>query len=521
MQLGIRPAERLLEIPGEVIMTKWLLLIILLIFGNYPLFCKMMELSNEYVKASVDYDSGRFLLETTGGNPENKFDKNIVLLYKKIPPTSITTISLNGQYYIFGSSSGSFRKKPYIDSNKILCEWTVKDITVVQEVSITKGMDTGLEDTMKISYNISNKSNNKVSVGLRILLDTVFGNSKPKAFFFPGRGKTDKETQFIRDDVPPYWYAFDNYENALFGVQGTLNEYGATKPDKVIFALLERLTANPWDLMIDSTKDFKRFGSNQYDGAVAIYFDPHDIDNVNSVNITTLYGQYGASFSPGKNILLSLDVPFEIKSPPIQLSSEAFNLGKMPIDKLQFEIFIPDGFSLTNTETNVFEFLKVDTNISKRVIWNLLCGSISGNFKVKVKASSWISNNVQAVDTEKAFSINYIDTNFIETNKPVTTENITNIEIPQSITQEVNTNTLSSIQVSDQEKKLLSEISELDNLIEDVNQQYQILMGIYMNAFTTNSSFLKELDTNINSYEEQLRIQELILSNQKSMERGQ
>ncbi len=483
-----------------------------------PAYGKFIELSNDYVKVSVDYDSARFYLEISSNDFNNKFENNKALLFKKTPPTSFTTIAIDNQYYIYGSDAGNFKKKPLLDSKKIQSEWIIKDVSIIQEVSLINGQSTGNEDTMLIVYKITNKKNKKSMIGLRMLLDTVAGDLSARAFGIPGQGKIDKETRIVRDDIPPYWYYLDNYDNPVFGAMDTTMGDGITKPDRIIFAGWVRLTDNPWELVVDSTRDFRRPGTSQYNSAAAMYYDPVEIDKDKNIGITNIFGKYSPSYFTDKDMLMSLNVPKEPPSPPIPVAVELVNQAKTVMDKLEFEIIIPNGFKLSDNETNIIDFFKVETNASKKVLWNLINGNIGGKFQVTVKASGWINNNVQTIEAVKDFTINYF------TGAPLQTTNL--VSGPLSNTNFVLTNTnviatniiftLPAV-VSEQEKRLIKEIGQLDDLINDVNKKYQILMGIYKNLYMTNEIFLNEIDTNIQNFNDKLHDFEFNMSNENML----
>ncbi len=59
----------------------------------------------------------------------------------------------------------------------------------------------------------------------------------------------------------------------------------------------------------------------------------------------------------------------------------------------------------------------------------------------------------------------------------------------------------------------MKEIDELTKLIEEVNQKYQVLLGIYRNTYLSNE-LISNINLDLNYYQNRLREEETRLSNQ-------
>lgn len=507
-------------------MKRTAVLFIFLFLSAGVMSGKMVELSNDFIKISVDDSSSRFALETVEGEMGNSRDNFMPLLYQKTPLTSFTTININGESVIFGSDSGNFLKRPYIDGKKIISGWEYNGILIVQEIGITIGASTGLDDTMTITYKLNNKSGRKIKAGFRILLDVLTGPSKPKGFGVPGQGTITRETQFFRDNIPPYWFIFDNFENPVIRAQGTLSGAGNTKPDRLVFAAWDRFYDNTWEFAVDSKRELRRIATPEFDSAAAVYYDPIDLEKDQSMLVSTSYGMYGTSFFTEKDMMLSLTVPNDPGHPPIPVSASFINQGKLILDRVQMEIFLPKGFRLSQDETNVFTFIKIETNREYSALWNLTSGSIGGNFKVKVRATAWNENISNVIESDQNFNINYVEnplpTNIVKkpevkpvTVKPVVTAPVVTITNQMVVVDEV-TN-----EASPEEEQLVKEINQLDKLIDEINKKYQVLMGIYKNVYKPDQKFMDEIEADLKKYQDSLQHQESILSNEKQLLRDE
>lgn len=107
-------------------------LIAIFIFIAGSLFGEWIELSNRYVRILADYDTARLTMYAATAGTNAKTAAYKPLLYYSNPLASFATISINNQYGIFGSGTGFFKKKPYILKDKIVSEWVMKGVTVVE-----------------------------------------------------------------------------------------------------------------------------------------------------------------------------------------------------------------------------------------------------------------------------------------------------------------------------------------------------------------------------------------------------
>jgi len=520
---------------------KKIILILFLGFFLTDLEAKMIVLSNQYIKISVDDTTSRFYLESLKGNPDNPSDDNQMLLKKNNPPSSLITVLINNENFIYGSEQGNYDSRPVLKGNKIVGTWKIRGLSIRQSFQIVKGPSTGLPDSMVINYKIKNESGNKVKYGTRILLDTYLGDHDGSAYRIPGVGNVSTETQFYRNNIPDYWYCFDSYDKPKVKTQGTLLGKGITRPDKIIFANWDRLYDNLWDFVVDGSKKFNRKGTDFYDGAVALYYEPLELKPKETFYTSAMYGIYGESFFSAKDLKLSLNVPAEPDALPIAVSAELKNKSKLELDTLSLNLSIPKAFHFVDGETNEMDFVKVGTNQIRQVLWHLTTKEHTGVYKVKVNVKAKVKENQQAFDAYKSFELKIpnpqgkVDTNsteVVQLEKELTKTNTTQTNTPlvkvakekktvETVTPVVVTNTMTNVvTVSKKEtpespkiRRLKKQIHDLDALIQEVDQKYQVLMGVYRNTYQTN--------LNLTSMEFEIQHYENLLKDLKNMDKMQ
>jgi hypothetical protein len=509
-------------------------------FGTGVLHSEVLQMSNSCLNVMLDDNTGRFMLETTGGDPAVPGSSNQPLLYKKVPPTTMTTLNIDGEYFIFGSDQGSFVRRGVIDNNKIVTEWSVRGIDAVQELSFTKGPSTGREDTLSVVYRLRNDSGSTHKVGLRILLDTILGTREASWFGVPGMQNIDHEAQLYHDQIPGSWYAFDSTDTPVVRVQGTLSGAGTVKPDRVVFASWDRLFDNQWDFPVDASKDFRRVGTGVVDSAVALLYDALDMNNQENMYYCTYYGLYGANTFSSKDLSLTLGAPASLRSGPVPVSADMKNSGSVMMDRVRMEIQLPAGVTVSAGESNVVEFVKVNAGEVKNALWNLVTPAGKATNQIKVILTGWVNQNAQSVTAEKTFEITGTGPTVVAaTNQEVltlaNTAGITNAPVSNVTVTITNTNVVvisapvvtntrittatKVITASEKELGLQQEVANIDSLIGQIDQRYQVLFGIYKNAAVTNAQFLHDLDYEIQLFETRLAEQESILSNQLAGEK--
>lgn len=364
-----------------------------------------LEIANEFLRVKIDGETARFVIYTTAGDPELKTDDNKKLLFEATPPTSYTTIRIDGRNYKFGDRIGVYVKEPYIseDGSSLICEWKIKRIRVTQILSFVTGPTTGRLDSVKISYTVVNEDASSHKVGVRILLDTLLGKNDGAPFTIPGIGPLKKERMFQGENVPDIWYAFDNLSKPTVRSQGSLKLGEVTPPDRVIFANWRRLYDRPWDYKVKD-KTFHGdvslpvlsfvpvpFVKGGLDTAVAVYWDEREIEPGQSVSFSTLYGLYGATITKGTLFNLSLGGPAEANGPfQIMLDLENAN-AKFPAQDVKVTVVLPPELSIAEGEKTI----TIDTlqpSERRQFTWKLNPSAAAVGktlvYKVKVKGKA-------------------------------------------------------------------------------------------------------------------------------------
>lgn len=340
-----------------------LLTFCLLLFSSS--FAAVLE--NEYIKVIVNpgpYDTGRFTLQTTGGDPARTDDDNAELLFGGADPwSSYTTIRIDGTDYVFGGPtqtragfdlpSGEHISGPERRGNAIYTIYQIGDIEVTQVLSFARTSTTGLEDALQIQYFLKNKGSAAHSVGVRLLLDTKLGEEDGAPIRLGNRVITT-ETTLRGNLIPDFWQAFDNLQEPRVIAQGTLRGGSLTPPSEVLIANWGTLADKSWKVSVDPTAGFIRKGEDEPDTAFALFWEG-SLAPGETRQYCTQYGLGGVTISRGR-LSLGVTSPREvIRREPFKVVAYIENKEQTPVANSWVRLQLPPGFEASQQERNLGE----------------------------------------------------------------------------------------------------------------------------------------------------------------------
>lgn len=350
-----------------------------------------LEIANQYIRIFVnrsDDATGRFAVDSTGGDPLNPWDDNKPLIYGRPKPwTSYTTCRIDGIDYVFGgrTETRAGRHALYgtkvlapkiVGGNNIVSTWRFGDIEVLQTLSIVRSTTTGLSDTARITYIVTNLGSTSHSVGLRMMLDTMLGSNDGAPFRVRDRAIIS-DVVFHRREMPHFFQAFDSLSSPSVTSQGTLIGADATPPDRVVFTNWGNLADNVWDSLLIPGREYLREGEYELDSAVALYWDGETLRPGESREYTTLYGMGGISIAPGV-LALGVTSPSEVtseKDKPTQFPVVAYieNNGPTLALDVNVSLDLPPGLSIAQGGKQRVSLGHMEPGETRQVAWEVVC----------------------------------------------------------------------------------------------------------------------------------------------------
>lgn len=373
-------------------------------------------IANEYIAIIVNAgveNTGRFSITTTGGDPDRIGDENKPLVYGMADPwTSYTTIRVDGEDFVFGgrTQTSAGRKGPFgkmimgprtADDNLIRTICQVGSIEAEQMLSFTRSSTTGLRDTARIAYKLTNIDTAPHQVGMRLMLDTMLGSNDGAPFRVKERSITT-DTLFRKTDMPDFWQAFDSLADPKVMSQGTLQGPGVTAPDRVYFSNWGVLAERIWDFDFEPERIFLRKGEFELDSAIAMFWDPVLLQPGESVTWVTYYGLGGITIAPGK-LSLGVTSPATVMQSrdgrtrfPVVAYLE--NTGEGEARDVRAAIQLPKGLALATGEEAVARIGNLAVGESIQVVWQLEVEERAGGellYQVRVEAANSEPNQVE------------------------------------------------------------------------------------------------------------------------------
>lgn len=375
-----------------------------------------VTLANEYVTLIVNAtgeNTGRFSIQTTGGDPDRTSDDRQPLSYGSDQPwTSFTTVRVDGKDYIFGGRTSKRAGKQglfgemisgprIVDGRAIEAVWRLGGVDVLQRLSFAVSSTTGLPDTARIEYVLTDKDVQAHQVGLRLVIDTMLGDNDGAPFRVGDKALTS-DTALTKGQLPEFWQAFDTLSNPKITAQGTLKGGEVTPPDQVVFTNWGSLADALWKFALQPGRDFTRKGEFELDSALALYYEPTSLAPGESRTIVAHYGVGGITIAPGR-LALGVTAPAkvvagEVTSFPVIAYIQ--NTGESDIRDAVVTLTLPDGLALADGQSVTKQLGTIPKGAAVQTAWMLrLAPGAKGEqrFALAIQARNVEPNQVERV----------------------------------------------------------------------------------------------------------------------------
>ena len=251
---------------------------------------------NEFIEMMAS-DGGRYVVGTTGGDPDSPYDdyKQLLYGYPKDVGTTFATLRI-----VDGATTSDYRlgdvdyvstgippvAPPVTDTTSITTTYVQSGVRVLERVSIAPNLDTGRYDTTSIEYTIINESGSSRSVGLRMLLDIMVGDNDGAPYFIEGQGYVTRQSEWYGESIPSYWVSYESpifLFSSLKG-RGQLVGGSAVRPDRFVIADWNQATYTTWDYTVKPNSQVTK------DSATILYYNPTTLGPGQSRVVRTYYG---------------------------------------------------------------------------------------------------------------------------------------------------------------------------------------------------------------------------------------
>ena len=340
------------------------------------------SIATNYLEIAIAFN-GQF----TMGMPNSS-----ILLYDHPNPwSSTTTFRIDGTDYwnaVF-SRWGTIIAPPKTTGLSNSTTWDVGGVRFTQTLSIVEGSTTGNVDTGEIKYTVVNTDDIPHEVGVRVMLDTMLGRNDGASFRIAGIGEVTTEYEFLGNDIPMYWQAFDDLSSPTFQSQGTLVGGLTTMPDRFVTAGWARINDEAWDFEVIPGQDFDYYDVGYYDSAIGIYWFPVTLTPGESKEFITYYGLGGIDIDVQPPLVVGLTAPAKVISIAGAPSSGSFTLtayldnSSPGVTKtasgITTELELPEGLRLAAGETEVHNIRDLRINEGEQTAYKITTNDTGGS----------------------------------------------------------------------------------------------------------------------------------------------
>ncbi|MGE5553166.1 MAG: hypothetical protein ACM3XZ_04505 [Betaproteobacteria bacterium] len=359
---------------------------------------QVITIGNEYVVLGVTKtgsEAGRFALETTGGAPDRPGDDAKPLIYGRPRPwTSFTTVRVDGRDFVFGGPSetragrggqyGRVIEEPVVRRGAIETSCLLGEIEVRQVLELAESTTSGLLDTTRIVYEVTNRDSRPHGVGLRLMLDTMLGENDGAPIRLGERTLTG-DNLVEGKDLPSFWQAFDSLSHPAVMAQGTVADPTTVRPDRIIVSNWGNLADHLWEAPVSPGREFVREGEEELDSAIALYWDEAPLQPGETRLYATAYGLGGVTIIPGE-LTLGITAPATVAEQidgtgSFSIVAYIQNVGKWPARDVRVALRLPDGLELAPGERTERRVGDLGPGAETTLLWRVAFRNLAGSTK--------------------------------------------------------------------------------------------------------------------------------------------
>ena len=189
-----------------------------------------VEIDSGRLRLILHEGIGRFSLYTRASSTEY-----IPLFVDQDPRTSGISLVVNEKIYKLGESS-EFSEHAERAAGPVMgrFKWSSRTLEVVQEFTPVPSSASMEAEGVRMSIRISNRSRNRLSVGLRLCVDTYLGEDNLSHFSSDRHQEIPRELTVTGSDMIRYWLSPSAEEPADIGLLCMTDGADITSPDKIV-----------------------------------------------------------------------------------------------------------------------------------------------------------------------------------------------------------------------------------------------------------------------------------------------
>lgn len=293
-----------------------------------------VEISNQYIKVTVNSNNGGYVISTLEGDILKKSDDNVLLTHRgKNFDTSFTSFKIGDDEYVFGEKYGIFGTETTDvstslspDGESVVSTWSVGDFTAEQKIILVNNDQSEQLGTAMITYTVKNNGTAAKNVKSRILMDTQLGENDFGYYEIPkqnlGQGYEYFEYERTWDShadptvkMPSDYFVRDNpYSSSIVGY-GVNSVFTEQKPYKMTFAHWANIASTIFDYTPDEKLNFTNSINDlkTADSAAALYYNLKSVEPGEEKSFSTYYGVTANLKNKDNKIIINTTAPSKLE----------------------------------------------------------------------------------------------------------------------------------------------------------------------------------------------------------------
>ena len=226
-----------------------------------------LELNNGAIRLSLNERTGSFALGyRIPGQAEP-----LSLLFPQDPRTTYFSLAINNQILTPGDSF-EFTRTLERRGGGARFRWQSKRLEILQDFDFLASSSSSASNGIALRITITNISDQRLSVGMRYLLDTYLGENSGHHFSTDTDHEITGETEI--HPTPPDYLLSPVGKRKNDGLMVMLSSPGLTRPDRVVLANWKRLSDASWNYTVNRSRNFSLPPYSINDSAAALYYEP-------------------------------------------------------------------------------------------------------------------------------------------------------------------------------------------------------------------------------------------------------
>jgi hypothetical protein len=262
----------------------------LILFALGTAIAPALEIKSGIVKVVIDESNARISVYKLVDVAKGRFEP---LLFDIDPRTSYASLSFAGRISKLGDSA-EYRFVVTKTELGARIEFRSAYCLVTEDLDFVTSAGSALADGIKLSFTVTNLSQQDAAIGMRLVLDTWLGEKGGTHFKTDLQPRISEESSLTAASADSWIESPGDKASMMVVLKGS----GFPSPDKVVLANWKRLNDESWSYAAVSGRSFTLLPYSVNDSALALYWMPAELAKGTSRTYSTILGVFNEKGFP-------------------------------------------------------------------------------------------------------------------------------------------------------------------------------------------------------------------------------